>query len=231
MKSTSVEIVASPTSLTYALHALAQRCVDTILARPNGRAIIEGTASPGIYAGYLITAYEAVKRAEEFLLGSANQLESEGGAPELVALLREKARDERGHGRWIERDLEALGYTREGPSASKAAPAARVYVDFHQSLGTLPGAGAGFLGTAWVLESLSTSLAGRAADNLRAHGASPALRKGKGLTFLRGHHAEDQGHVQTLAEVLERCVIRQMDRDYIELCAHFTATVYPAFFD
>ncbi len=206
------------------------RCVRAIEALPTGRALIAGTVSTESYLVYLATARVAVAKAEDFLVAAADQLAAEGGAPELVALLRDKAQEEKGHVKWIDRDSRELGARASDLHGPRPSPAGAVYVDFHESIRRVAGSGAGFLGSAYVLESLSKRLAGQVAANLRAHATDPALRAGKGLLFLRGHHAEDQAHVAELERALERHVTRPQDCAWIALCARFTATVYPGFF-
>jgi hypothetical protein len=192
--------------------------------------VLDGTASAATLAGYYKTAYEAVRHASSFLRASHDQLRRSGGHPDLIALLARKADEETGHDQWLLSDLAAIGYPPERIDGVLAAPAASLYNSFHQQV--IPLRGEAFFGSAWILESLSLRCAGVAARNLRLKARIPGIGPDStaGLRFLLGHHAADIGHVAELAHMLDRLITEAAARDYVLLCARFTATIYPDFF-
>jgi pyrroloquinoline quinone (PQQ) biosynthesis protein C len=192
--------------------------------------VLDGTASAETLAGYYVTAYEAVRNAPSFLRQSHDQLRQNGGHPELIALLGRKVHEESGHDQWLLSDLTAIGYPPERVDGPRAAPAAALYNSFHQQVIAMRGEA--FLGSAWILESLSLRCAGVAATNLRLRSgiAGLAADSAAGLRFLLSHHDADTGHVAELAGMLGRLVTEPAARDYVLLSARFTATVYADFF-
>jgi hypothetical protein len=192
--------------------------------------VLEGTASAATLASYYVTAYEVVRHAQAFLRQSRDQLCEDGGHPELIALLGRKVQEESGHEQWLLSDLVAIGYPPDHVERPRAAPAAALYNTFHQQVIALRGEA--FLGSAWILESLSLRCAGVAAANLRLRSGIPGIdtESSAGLRFFVGHHVADTDHVAELAHMLDRCVTEPSARDYVLLCARFTATIYPDFF-
>jgi hypothetical protein len=192
--------------------------------------VLDGTASAGTLASYYMTAYEAVRHASSFLRQSHDRLRQSGGHPDLIALLGRKADEESGHDQWLLSDLAAIGYPAECVDGPRAAPAAALYNTFHQHVVALRGEA--FFGSAWVLESLSLRCAGVAARNLQLRSHIPGIGPDStaGLRFLLGHHDADVGHVAELARTLDRLISEPAARDYVLLCARFTATIYADFF-
>jgi Iron-containing redox enzyme len=214
------------TDLLSCLQAWVDRAVERLHAHPQASRVLDGTAPADTLARYYATAYDTVREAPNLLRRSHDTLKRKGGHPELIALLGSKVEEERGHDRWLADDLAAIGYPHGPGSWPRAAPAAALYNSFHQHITGLRGEA--FLGTAWVLESLSLRCAGVAADNLRARGSIAGIANG--VSFLASHHDADVGHVAQLAAAIERCVIEPSAQDYVRLCAAFTASVYPDFF-
>jgi pyrroloquinoline quinone (PQQ) biosynthesis protein C len=212
------------------LDAEVERALRRIDGHERPRAVIEGVASAQALAQFYASAHEAVRHARSFLSQSADSLESQGGGRELVELLRRKAREETGHDAWLEADLAQIGLPRGGRGTPGPTPAALSYVSFHRDVIALDGHA--FLGTAYVLESLAVRRAGVAARSLAARAAIAGLdgARGAGLSFLQRHSEEDVGHVRELGRLVDHYVTQPRARDYVLLCARFTATVYPDFF-
>jgi hypothetical protein len=192
--------------------------------------VLEGTACAATLAGYYVTAYEVVRHAQAFLRQSRDQLCADGGHPDLIALLGRKVEEESGHEQWLLSDLIAIGYPPEHVERPHAAPAAALYNTFHQHVIALRGEA--FFGSAWILESLSLRCAGAAAANLRLRSGISGIgaESSAGLRFFVGHHDADSDHVAELAHMLDRLVTDPTARDYVLLCARFTATIYADFF-
>lgn len=192
--------------------------------------VLEGTASAATLAGYYMTAYEVVRHASSYLRASHDQLCRSGGHPELIALLARKADEETGHDQWLLSDLAAIDYLPERGDGVRAAPAAALYNSFHEQVIALRGEA--FFGSAWVLESLALRCAGVAARNLQRRARIPGIGpdSAAGLRFLISHHDADVGHVAELARTLDRLITDAAARDYVLLCARFTATIYADFF-
>jgi len=194
---------------------------------PQARRVLAGSASAEALARYYVTARHTVRLAPQFLRESYLQLQREAAHPELLALLEHKIEEESGHDAWLTEDLAAIGYAERG---LRPAPAADLYNAFHA--GVIPLSGAAFLGTAWILESLSVRRAGIAAARLQSAARIPGIRPGStsGLKFLSSHHDADVAHTEAMAEQLTRWITEPRARHYMRLCARFTATVYADFF-
>lgn len=216
--------------LSTKLDAAVKNAEARLREHPDASAVLTGQASASALAAYYVTTREAVAEADKFLRQSHEQLARDAGPEALIELLAAKAVEESGHHHWLTEDLAALGYPPTSAATPVPGPAAAAYNAFHRTL--IPISGMGFLGTAYVLESLAVRCAGKAADNLRKSGRIPGLAPGsdRGVRFFTSHSAEDVGHVSALASALDQHVTRASDRAYILLCARFTATVYPDFF-
>lgn len=208
--------------LTDSLQFELERAVERLHAHPRAGRVLDGTACAAVLARYYMTAHLTVREAPVLLRRAHASLLRSGAAPELIALFARKVAEETGHDRWLENDLAAIGH----PLQRISAPAAELYNTFHHRVTAL--SGEAFLGTAWVLESLSLRCAGVAAQNLRSKANITGIAQG--LSFLSSHYEADSDHVAQLTAAIERCVTQPAARDYVRLCARFTATVYPDFF-
>lgn len=216
--------------LSNTLQQEVDRAVRRLRGHTQASRVLSGTSSARILASYYATAHETVRHAPEFLRRSCATLRREGGHPDLIELLHCKATEETGHERWLADDLEAIGCALGSTPWLRPNPAGTVYNAFHYSVVDV--CGEAFLGTAYALESLSVHCAGLAADNLRAHAIVAGIARGSnaGLSFFSSHYEADIDHVAQLRDLIERCVIEPRARDYIRLCAAFTASIYPDFF-
>lgn len=217
-------------TLIRELNQEVDRTVNVLEHHPRASVVIGGDADADALARYYASAHEAVRHATSLLQQSHLQLKADGGDAQLVELLGRKCVEESGHDRWLEADLRAIGRPLGGANAPEPTAASRLYTSFHREV--IPLNGHGFLGTAYMLESLATRCAGTAAKNLqqRACIAGIAANSSTGLSFLFGHHEEDVGHVAEMARLIERFVVEPAAQRYVLLCARLTGTVYPDFF-
>lgn len=218
-------------SLSRNFEAVVDGAVANLESHPRAARVLNGTATAAELASYYATAFVAVRQATHFLSKSRDAVRAAGGNAELVALLSAKCDEERGHHDWLAEDMRDIGLPLGAPGTPQPGVAGYLYNTFHDAL--VPHCGEAFLGTAFVLESLSVRCAGRAADNLRAQGRIAGLAPGSttGVRFLASHFEADVDHVAEMAEALPRLVQGARARRHMELAARFTATIYPDFFD
>lgn len=195
----------------------------------RSRLVLQGTASPSDLASFYASVHAAVAHATPLLQRCNEKIVSEGRSPALSQLVREKVLEEAGHEAWVAADMEVIGFALGAPGTPAAAPAAHAYVRTNYNLIDL--CGPSFLGTAWILESLSIRCAGLAAKNLQRAGLIPGLRpdSNQGVSFLSLHHDADTRHVRELEQVATLLTDRAA-QDYMVLSARLTATLYADFF-
>lgn len=216
----------SQDSLIQELKIEVRRAVLGLRAHPRASRVLNGDASAEELGFYYRTAYVAVREAPALLYESSTSVREQRGSPVLADLLAAKVGDETGHHHWLHDDLSTIGQPLDGPTG----PAAQAYVAISRQLIGL--SGESFLGTAYVLESLSLECAGTAARNLAAQEAIPGLRTGSpaGLTFFHSHHDADVAHVEELEGVIRSAVHDPRAASYVLLAARMTATLYADFF-
>lgn len=216
------------TALLTALLVESQRAVRRIELHSEAARVLDGTASGPTLAQYYVSAYETVQHAQRYLTVTRDHLRATRGALSLIELFELKCVEEDGHHHWLAADLDAIGFPLGGPTTPRPSRAAHSYVVFHDEVVAL--CPLGFLGTAWVLESLALHCGGRAAKELQARCGDPPSAGSDGLKFLTSHHEADEGHVAEMGRILDFAEISDRDQDYIVTCARFTATVYADFF-
>lgn len=196
-------------------------------AHAAARRLSDGTIDRAGYARYLTQTYQYVRWTAPLLARGAERLQELGRYPALAELFAVKAREEMGHEDWALADLRALGedivaIQLEAPSAAVSA-----YVAWN-SLIVESGSPTAFLGTAYVLESLSIRHGAEVVSNLCRHSA---IRRIEGaVSFLRGHAGADVGHMEQLGALLAQ-VDDERDQVAILLSARVTATLYEGLFD
>lgn len=191
--------------------------------------ILDGTAPRGLYAYYLVQTYHYIRWTKATLSKAGRCLAQDvargRGGPLHVALaarFERHASEEDGHERWALNDLRSIGMDAEvlGPiPACRAVRAFNAYSDF-AAQSAFPTA---ILGEAFVLESLSSDLAGTAAENLRARSGIPGIDDG--VTFLVGHAHADESHVEELRVVLSR-IDDAAEQEAIYACATMAAQCF-----
>jgi pyrroloquinoline quinone (PQQ) biosynthesis protein C len=167
-----------------------------------------------------------VKWTTPLLALAGERLKRLGRHPVLAELLVQKAGEETGHERWLLADLRNLGWSAERVEATPLAPAVAAYVAWNRFT-TEAGSPTAFLGTAYVLESLSVVRAGVAVEALLARGTIPNIRKA--VTFLRGHAGADIEHIAELAAVL-RSLTDPEEQRAVVLSARTTRALYTGLF-
>ncbi|WP_437955580.1 iron-containing redox enzyme family protein [Sorangium sp. So ce119] len=212
--------------------------IDALLIRldadPAARRLYDGSATAREYAAFLEQIYHYVRwtrplcaqagtRLEARCIGRSSEASSADGRVILSALLLRKAEEESGHERWALDDLAALGRDPEAVRRADPAPATQAYIAWSRYTAEA-GAPEAFLGTAYVLEALSTRRAGDVAARLVARARIPGIEGA--VRFLRGHADADEGHVRELAQLLATIPCPDA-REAILLSARITRTLYP----
>ncbi len=130
--------------------------------------------------------------------------------------------EEFGHERWIEADLEALGY---GPERLREVPAAaRKFADYLKQV-AVEADPLALLGMSYILETQSVRLAHAAAQLLReTAGASGALR------YLTSHGTLDIEHTARLEALLDT-IEDFASQEAIIACAQRTCALYGGIFE
>jgi Iron-containing redox enzyme len=222
-RATTIEGQPIMNDLVFDLDREANALISSLDRHPVAGALFEGTIGVHHYASYLEQTAYYVGVSEHLLRSSGERLSATGRHPELARLLIEKSREERGHEDWARNDRRALGI-RAGGSTPNAA--VRAYIAYHR-FQTESGAGAAFLGTAYVLEALSARRAPSAVRNLLASRRIPAIEGA--VSFLREHGDADQDHIASLAAILRGF----SDPEEIEAILHSarsTRLFFPGFF-
>jgi pyrroloquinoline quinone (PQQ) biosynthesis protein C len=189
---------------------------------PTGARLLQGTLSKEEYLGWLIQVYKYVSHSSRFLSTAAAAL----GATyaETSELLYKKAADEAGHEAWAEADAIALGLDRAVVRSTPTAPATAAYLAWNEFM--VQEHPIAFLGTAFVLESISRERASTAAQNLCTHSGIEGIRGA--VSFLVKHGEADVGHVDELLQAVGK-VMDVGALAKVALSAQVTTVLQPAF--
>lgn len=209
-----------------ALEREACALVETLDTDPAARRLFDGSIDSEAYARYLAQTYHYVRWTTPLLESAGARMQRLGLHPTLAELLLSKSEEERGHERWLLADLRNLGWTAECVEATPPCDAVKAYVAWNQYT-TRVGVPTAFLGTAYVLESLSVRRAGDTVERLLSAGRIPNIHKA--VTFLRGHGDVDGSHVEELAAVL-RSLDDPEEQPALIHSARTTRLLYPGFF-
>jgi hypothetical protein len=192
---------------------------------PVGGQLVRGTLKAPLYAAYLTQVVRQVRVSGPMLAAASCGFERQG-RERLARLFRAKSGEETGHDEWALDDLAMLGIAREAVEGAPSSPAVDAYLAWTNYCAAR--APAAVLGIAWVLEWFGYTRAGRAADNLVAHGKIPRIESA--VSFLRGHGDADYHHICALA-----CALGDLagpdEVDAVLLSARVTAALYASFFD
>ncbi|WP_241758106.1 iron-containing redox enzyme family protein [Myxococcus landrumensis] len=216
----------SRTDWVVALDREASALVEVLDSSPSARSLFEGWIDLEGYAHYLAQTYHYVRWTTPLLESAGTRMRQLGMHPALAELLVSKSEEERGHERWLLADLRNLGWTAERVEATPLGGAVKAYVAWNQYT-TQEGVPTAFLGTAYVLESLSVRRASGAVARLISAGRIPNIHKA--VTFLRGHGDVDGDHVEALAEVL-RSLDDPKEQEVLIHSARTTRLLYPGLF-
>jgi hypothetical protein len=190
------------------------------------RRIWDGTIDLDGYVRFLSQTYHYVCWTKPLLVRAGARLRRLGKYPVLAELFAVKAREEAGHEKWALADLRALGQEAAAINGEPPSAAVAAYIAWNGFVveSTSPVA---FLGTAYVLESLSVRCGADAVRNLRRRRAIPGIEGA--VSFLRGHAGADVGHLKQLGSLLAQ-IRDARDREAILLSARVTCTVYEGLF-
>jgi pyrroloquinoline quinone (PQQ) biosynthesis protein C len=211
-------------SLIFRLAREADKLIDTLDAHPVARTLFDGTITAERYAVYLEQTQHYVSSARELLCASGARLLAGGHHPLLARLLLEKADEESGHDEWARADRAALGLDRieSGPNV-----AVQAYVSTHRFEAEM-GSGVAFLGTAYLLETLSARRAASTVRNLLSRRQIPGIEGA--VKFLRAHGEADLEHIARLDSIL-RSLAEPEDGEAILRSARRTRQFFPGFFE
>jgi pyrroloquinoline quinone (PQQ) biosynthesis protein C len=209
-----------------ALELESQALVHWLDAHPLGRRLFDGLLDTEEYTAFLVQTYHYVLWTTPLLARAGARLNELGRHPALAALLTRKAAEERGHEHWVLADLKGLGWDPSVVKRVAPSPSVAAYVAWNRFT-VESGSATAFLGTAYVLESLSTHRAGRAAKRLVAHAGIPHIERAVG--FLRGHSDSDTDHLEGLTAVL-RTLDDPLEQQALALSARTTRVLYQGLF-
>lgn len=201
--------------------------VDALDEQPNARRLLAGDVNAYEYAAFLVQTYLYVRQTRPLLRRAGERLMTLRRAPTLARLFLQKADEEAGHDQWLLADLEAIGQPLDERRLPAPSPAIAAYLAWNQFQveGACP---LGFLGTAYILESLSQARAGTTAENLVKKNRIPGIQHG--VSFLQGHAEADELHMGVLRGVLS-VVSLPGDQEAIALSAAVTSSVYLGMFE
>ncbi|MBK9261707.1 MAG: iron-containing redox enzyme family protein [Polyangiaceae bacterium] len=212
--------------LVQRLDSVVSDLLDSLDVHPAARRFLAGDVDTDEYAAFLEQTYLYVRHTRPLLRRAGERLGMLRRAPTLARLFLQKADEEDGHEKWLVADLEAIDRPIDERMPPDPSHAVAAYVAWNQ-FQVEAGSPLGFLGTAYVLESLSQARAGLTAENLvkknRIHGID------QGVSFLKGHADADEHHIDLLRRVLG-VVSLPADRDSIALSAAVTTALYLGMF-
>jgi pyrroloquinoline quinone (PQQ) biosynthesis protein C len=211
---------------TAALEHEARTLLEELDTHPAARRLFEGSIDADSYAHYLVQTYHYVRWTTPLLAEAGHRMKRLGRHPALRELLLQKAKEERGHERWLLADLKNLGWPTRRVENTERSPAVDAYIAWNRYT-ALSGVPTAFLGTAYVLEYLSVQRASRTVERLLAANTIPNIRKA--VTFLRGHGNADGAHVAELASVL-RSLTDPREQSALLLSARTTRALYTGLF-
>lgn len=214
------------TDWTEALEHEGRTLLEELDALPAARRLFDGSIDKDSYVRYLVQTYHYVRWTTPLLADVSQRMKHLGLHPELAELLRQKAREEHGHERWVLADLRNLGLSSERVEGAGRSPAVTAYIAWNRytTLSAMPTA---FFGTAFMLEYLSVHRAPAAVERLLAANAIPNIHKA--VTFLRGHGEADGAHVSALVSAL-RTVTDRKEQCSLLLSARTTRALYTGLF-
>lgn len=208
--------------LDLAVHDL----VHALDAQPMAVRLMAGDVDAHEYAAFLVQTFLYVRYTRPLLRRAGERMIQLGQTPSLARLFLQKADEEQGHDHWVLADLDAIGFSldaRRWPKASTPVAAYIAWNEFQVDVGWP----LGFLGTAYILESVAFARAGRMAENLVKKNRIPGIANG--VRFLQGHAEADEHHIDELQRVLS-ALPSASDQAAIALSAAVTATLYLGMF-
>lgn len=196
-------------------------------AHPTACRLTAGDVNVNEYAAFLEQTYLYVCQTRPLLRRAGERLLMLRRSPALARLFLQKAEEESGHEKWVLEDLEAIGRPMDMNALPKPSNAIAAYIAWNH-FQVEAGWPLGFLGTAYVLESLSFVRAGLTAENLIKKRSIPGIQRG--VRFLLGHADADAHHIEELRRVLI-AVSSPSDQDAIALSGSVTASLYLGMFE
>jgi pyrroloquinoline quinone (PQQ) biosynthesis protein C len=215
-----------PMDWTPALEHEARTLVEALDAHPIAQRLFQGTLDADRYARYLAQTYHYVRWTTPLLASAGERIQRQGSHPALGQLLLQKAREERGHERWLLSDLKNLGWTLEQLERTEPCPAVAAYVAWNRFT-TQCGVPTAFFGTAYVLEFIAVQRACAAVERMLEAQRIPNIAKA--VTFLRGHGQEDAAHVAELTQAL-RALTDRAEQEALLQSARVTRALYTGIF-
>lgn len=213
-------------SLVETLDVSVHELLNALDEHPTARRLLNGDVNTHEYAVFLEQTYLYVRQTRPLLRRAGERLATSRRAPTLAQLFLRKADEEEGHEKWVVADLEAIDRPMDERRLPRPCTAVAAYIAWNH-FQVDAGWPLGFLGTAYVLESLSFARAGTTADNLVKKNCIPGIQQG--VRFLKGHADADEGHIDMLRRVLG-VVSLPSDMEAIALSAAVTASLYLGMF-
>ncbi len=213
-------------SFVESLDLTVSELLGALAEHPKARRLQEGDVSTEEYAAFLEQTYLYVRQTRPLLRRAGERLAAMRRAPSLARLFLLKADEEEGHEKWVLADLAAIDRPMDERRLPQPCTAVAAYIAWNH-FQVEAGWPLGFLGTAYVLESLSYARAGTTADNLVKKNCIPGIEQG--VRFLKGHADADEHHLEMLRRVLG-VVSLPSDREAIALSAEVTAALYLGMF-
>jgi len=163
-----------------------------------------------VYPDLLRQTYHYVKFSCPLMEDALSVLPA--GSVAVRRYLSEHIPEERGHDRWLLKDLEALGYAEATTQSASPCPAVAALVGSQMYM-TRERGGASVLGYIYVLESTSTDY-----DRLEALLEAASIPRAAAFAFLE-HARLDPDHADELRQVLDDPELTDADRNAIVLSA------------
>ncbi len=213
--------------IVKALNEEVTKLLEALDANPAARALFDGSSDLGTYVSFLTETYHYVRYTHPLLARAAERLKELDDRPHMAALYDTKAQEEFGHDKWAMDDLTALGCRYDDVHYRNPCPAVEAYIAWNQFM-VESNHPTGYLGTAYILEALSTERASLAAEKMVAAGAIPNIENA--VYYLRGHAEADGGHVFALGKMLSK-VTDPAEIDMIVMSARVTRMTYVGMFE
>ena len=170
------------------------------------------------YVCFLTQAYHHVKHTVPLLMAAGSRIpENKEWLREAVA---EYIEEEIGHQEWILDDIAACGYDKEAARHSIPSPATELMVAYAYDMISRVNP-IGFFGMVYVLEGTSTTIATRAATEIKAHLGLPAAA----FSYLSSHGTLDLEHMDFFEGLMNR-VNDFADQQQIIHCARMFFHLY-----
>jgi hypothetical protein len=221
-----VERNTTVNSFVESLDLSVSELLNALAEHPTARRLLEGDVNAQEYEAFLEQTFLYVRQTRPLLRRAGERLAAMRRAPTLAQLFLLKADEEEGHEKWVLADLAAIDRPMDERRLPRACTAVAAYIAWNH-FQVEAGWPLGFLGTAYVLESLSNARAGTTADNLVKKNRIPGIQQG--VRFLKGHADADEHHIEMLRRVLS-VVSLPSDQEAISLSAEVTATLYLGMF-